>query len=63
MQYDTIQTICPALAQYVECYYHVFGQLTENLGACDIQFSEDELKRLDKVSEIPSEYPQWLTFS
>lgn len=35
-------------------------QLQDNLGAVDIKLSEDELKLLDAVSELPPEYPGWM---
>lgn len=35
-------------------------QLVDNLAAVDIQLSEDELSRLDKVSRQRPEYPQWM---
>lgn len=35
-------------------------QLEDNLKAVDIKLSEDDLKRLNEVSAIPSEYPQWM---
>jgi len=36
------------------------GQLTENLAAPEIDFSADEMARLDKVSDLPPEYPGWM---
>jgi len=35
-------------------------QLTDNLAAPDVTLSADELARLNKVSELPSEYPGWM---
>lgn len=35
-------------------------QLHDNLGAIDIKLSEDEIKLLDAVSELPPEYPGWM---
>ncbi len=35
-------------------------QLDDNLGAVNVSFSEDELKRLDEVSKLPAEYPGWM---
>ena len=35
-------------------------QLEDNLAAVDITFTEDELKQLDEVSELPQEYPGWM---
>lgn len=35
-------------------------QLQDNLKAIDITFTEDELKKLDAVSKLPSEYPGWM---
>ena len=36
------------------------SQLTDNIAAVDITFSEEELGRLDAVSELPPEYPGWM---
>ncbi len=36
------------------------SQLEDNLGAVDVAFTEDELKRLDEVSRLPAEYPGWM---
>lgn len=36
-------------------------QLEDNLGAIDIVFSEEELQTLNQISQIPSEYPGWMT--
>lgn len=35
-------------------------QLTQNLNAVDVQFTEDELKNLDEVSKLTKEYPAWM---
>ncbi len=35
-------------------------QLTENLAAVEVKLTEDEIKRLDEVSALPSEYPGWM---
>ncbi len=35
-------------------------QLTDNLAAVDVTFSEDELKKLNEVSKLPLEYPGWM---
>lgn len=35
------------------------SQLEDNLKAVDVAFSEDELKRLDEVSQLAPEYPHW----
>ncbi len=35
-------------------------QLTDNLGAIDIVLSEEELRSLDQVSQLPAEYPGWM---
>ena len=35
-------------------------QLEDNLAACDVDFSADELAALDKVSSLPPEYPGWM---
>ncbi len=35
-------------------------QLEDNLKSIDVTFSPDELKKLDEVSKLPSEYPQWM---
>ena len=36
------------------------GQVAENLGAVDIEFSAEDLKALDTVSRLPAEYPGWM---
>ena len=36
-------------------------QLISNLESVDIELTEDDMARLDKVSAIPSEYPHWLS--
>ena len=35
-------------------------QLEDNLAAVDVRLSEDQLARLDEVSRLPAEYPQWM---
>ncbi len=35
-------------------------QLEDNLKAVDVTFTEEELKRLDDISRLPSEYPGWM---
>ncbi|MDG2535142.1 aldo/keto reductase [Sphingomonas sp. HITSZ_GF] len=35
-------------------------QLADNLGAVEVEFSADELARLDAVSQLPAEYPGWM---
>jgi aryl-alcohol dehydrogenase-like predicted oxidoreductase len=35
-------------------------QLEDNLLAPDIQLSDDQLERLNAVSQLPSEYPGWM---
>ena len=35
-------------------------QLKDNLAAVDVEFTKDELIRLDKVSALPPEYPGWM---
>ncbi len=35
-------------------------QLTDNLGASDILLSEEELRSLEQVSQLPAEYPGWM---
>ena len=35
-------------------------QLADNLAAVDVKLSEDELKRLNEVSQLPPEYPGWM---
>ncbi|QDM41035.1 aldo/keto reductase [Altererythrobacter sp. TH136] len=35
-------------------------QLADNIGACDVEFTADELKQLDKLSRLPREYPGWM---
>lgn len=35
-------------------------QLTDNLGAVDVDLSGDDLDALGKVTELPMEYPQWM---
>ena len=36
-------------------------QLEDNLGAVSLKLSDDDLKRLDAVSQLPEEYPGWMT--
>jgi aryl-alcohol dehydrogenase-like predicted oxidoreductase len=36
------------------------AQLDDNLGATDLALGADEMKRLDEVSALPSEYPGWM---
>lgn len=35
-------------------------QLADNIGACDVDFTADEMKALDKLSRLPREYPGWM---
>ncbi len=35
-------------------------QLKDNLQVLDVRLTEDELKKLDEVSKLPSEYPGWM---
>jgi aryl-alcohol dehydrogenase-like predicted oxidoreductase len=35
-------------------------QLEDNLAAIDVTLSEDEIRQLDAVSELPPEYPGWM---
>ncbi|HEY3949512.1 aldo/keto reductase [Phenylobacterium sp.] len=35
-------------------------QLDDNLAAAELTLSDDEMKRLDEASELPSEYPGWM---
>jgi aryl-alcohol dehydrogenase-like predicted oxidoreductase len=35
-------------------------QLEDNIAAVELRLTEDELKRLDEVSALPSEYPGWM---
>lgn len=35
-------------------------QLEDNLKAVDVKLTENDLKRLNEVSSLPSEYPQWM---
>jgi aryl-alcohol dehydrogenase-like predicted oxidoreductase len=35
-------------------------QLKDNLGAIHLKLTEDELKSLDEVSQLPPEYPGWM---
>ncbi|MBK0381433.1 aldo/keto reductase [Pedobacter sp. SD-b] len=36
------------------------SQLTDNLKSVDVKFTEEELKKLDEVSKLSSEYPGWM---
>lgn len=36
------------------------NQLKDNLAAVDVVLTQDELRRLDEVSELPREYPGWM---
>ena len=35
-------------------------QLDDNLAAAALTLTDDEMKRLDGVSDLPSEYPGWM---
>jgi aryl-alcohol dehydrogenase-like predicted oxidoreductase len=35
-------------------------QLSDNLKSTEVQFTEDELKELDEISQLPKEYPGWM---
>ena len=35
-------------------------QLDDNLAAAELTLTDDEMKRLDEVSDLPSEYPGWM---
>ena len=35
-------------------------QLADNMAAVHVVLSEDELKQLDAVSQLPAEYPGWM---
>lgn len=35
-------------------------QLADNIGACDVEFTTEEMKQLDKLSRLPREYPGWM---
>ncbi|HWB93025.1 MAG TPA: aldo/keto reductase, partial [Puia sp.] len=35
-------------------------QLEDNLNSVNVSFSVDELKKLDEVSKLPTEYPGWM---
>lgn len=35
-------------------------QLADNIGACDIELTADEMAQLDTVSQLPAEYPGWM---
>jgi aryl-alcohol dehydrogenase-like predicted oxidoreductase len=36
-------------------------QLQDNIGACAVRLTTDDLAALDKVSALPAEYPGWMT--
>ena len=36
------------------------GQLEDNIAAVDLALSDEEIRRLDAVSELPPEYPGWM---
>lgn len=36
------------------------AQFEDNIGAVNIQLNADQLERLDAVSQLPAEYPQWM---
>ena len=35
-------------------------QLADNIGACEVEFTQAELDELDKLSRLPREYPGWM---
>ena len=35
-------------------------QLNDNIAATEIRFTDDELQKLNAVSELPREYPGWM---
>jgi aryl-alcohol dehydrogenase-like predicted oxidoreductase len=35
-------------------------QLLDNLGACDLELSPEQIKAISDASALPSEYPQWM---
>jgi aryl-alcohol dehydrogenase-like predicted oxidoreductase len=35
-------------------------QLTDNIAACDVALTADEIAELDRLSALPSEYPGWM---
>ncbi|HEA30224.1 MAG TPA: aldo/keto reductase [Leeuwenhoekiella sp.] len=35
-------------------------QLTDNLKSTEVSFTEEELKKLDELSQLPQEYPGWM---
>jgi aryl-alcohol dehydrogenase-like predicted oxidoreductase len=35
-------------------------QLADNIGACSVRLSEDELGLLDRISALEAEYPRWM---
>jgi aryl-alcohol dehydrogenase-like predicted oxidoreductase len=36
------------------------SQLEDNIAAVDIELSDDEISKLDEVSQLPPEYPGWM---
>jgi aryl-alcohol dehydrogenase-like predicted oxidoreductase len=36
------------------------AQLIDDLGAASLRLSDEEIKRLDGLSELPAEYPGWM---
>ena len=36
-------------------------QLEDNLAACDVALTTEQLKALDEASALPPEYPGWMT--
>jgi aryl-alcohol dehydrogenase-like predicted oxidoreductase len=35
-------------------------QLDDNIAACEVQLSAEELAKLDEISRLPAEYPGWM---
>lgn len=35
-------------------------QLNDNIDSTKLELSDDELLRLNQISELPSEYPEWM---
>ncbi len=35
-------------------------QMADNIAACVVEFSADELAALDRLSQLPAEYPGWM---
>jgi aryl-alcohol dehydrogenase-like predicted oxidoreductase len=35
-------------------------QLADNIAACDVELTADELAELDRLSALPREYPGWM---